>query len=401
MKLLFLELITNSRIRPRQIKEIIGNVHMPKGMTSTVYRWTNLLNGMVYVGMHKETIKAYWTSSTDKDFRKKLTDPNSSWELEILYWGSVSECKQFEHEILKENDAKNNPLYYNKSNGTPGTKKCDLNSIKLLREDLDAIRQNIADHEYKIINKDYIGEPKPVSELYKMDRIQTRANEYDSDNLNKLKSKFRLNLGNPHHVILLQNRKWKSEDGKTTTKVWVVISGNHTIKACYDTLPYSDLPVIILPPEIHENYTDVEIRLLGNELNRDRSVSAPFTKEDAIKECLDLHKAGNSYRTIDNAARLIDLGLVEGHVDNVFVKVDKIINDKKMVKSGKVVMNWRGSLDNYHTTLLNKHKERILDVDGNTLIVGPYAGSAMKMKNIYKIKHIQLVLLFHQLDKML
>jgi len=381
-ELSFLTLMTNERLRPKQLKEVVGNIHKPKGMDSTVYKWTNLVNGKMYIGMHKESGKAYWTSSTNDVFKKLLLDPKSSFKLEIISWGSVSECKQLEYELLTKVDAQKNPMYYNKTNGSPGVKQCDFKTMKVLREDLDAIRFDSHNHEFKIINRDYLKEPKPVKVLYDLSRVQTRLTEYVWENLEKIKSKFRMGLADPQPPVLLENRKFDGVEHNL-----LMISGNHTTRACYETQPHMDLPVIIIPLEIHKNYSDSEIRLLSNELNRDRTISSPFTKEDAIKECLDLHNNGNSFATDYNSARFIDLGLTQKQVNKIFTTVELEIKNKKMKKSGKVVLTWRGSKDEFHINIINNTKDDILNDNSNTFIIGPYAGSSMTIDKIYGPYH--------------
>ena len=112
----FLELLKHSAARPKQIKEIEGLLVCEDGYTSVVYEVINLKNLMRYIGMHKAAEKAYWSSGTHKEFQKVLMDPNSELKFIIHAWGSVSEMKQLEHEMLVAVNAATNKEYYNKHN---------------------------------------------------------------------------------------------------------------------------------------------------------------------------------------------------------------------------------------------------------------------------------------------
>jgi hypothetical protein len=382
-KLLWLEVISpeNSRTRPKFIKEIIGDLQQPKGMTSTVYRWTNLRNGKMYVGIHKETIKAYLTSSTNEDFLKDLVMDDASWRLEILMWGSVQECRQLEYEILSKDDARNNPLYYNKSNGSPGVKQCDYKKILTLREDIDAIRFEKAGYEFKMISEESVTEPIIVKELYEREgRVQTRSKEFIKENIDKIRNGIMSGNGEYHPPVYLKNRQF---EGKHYDNI--CISGNHTLKSHYDeqAFRYKGLKTISISPEVHENFTDTEIRLLSNDLNRDRSVSEPFSKEDAIKEGIHLYEKGHSYETPELVDRWRDNGLTNSQINNVYGKIKQhIINGKKMA-SGMVIMNWKGG---DHRHLFN---EKVESIEGAHVYVlrKPYSSTSVRIQNIYNSYH--------------
>lgn len=72
----FIELLKHSAIRPKQIKEVEGLLVCEDGYTSVVYEFINLDNLVSYIGMHKAAEKAYWSSTTEKEFQKILMNPN-------------------------------------------------------------------------------------------------------------------------------------------------------------------------------------------------------------------------------------------------------------------------------------------------------------------------------------
>jgi len=102
------------------------------GCDSYVYKIINTQNKMMYIGYHKEGDTLYGTSSTNKEFKELLaSDAIGLFKYHILYWGSVEECKQVEYELLTKDDAKSNPMYYNKHNGHPGKKELNLSLVSL------------------------------------------------------------------------------------------------------------------------------------------------------------------------------------------------------------------------------------------------------------------------------
>ena len=103
-------------VRPDSIKELEMNYDKQVNfIDGYLYRYTNLDNGRIYVGVHKgEVSDSYWNSSTDKEFKAVCSNPNSNLKLEILEYGDYDYMTVREHEILSSVNAKNNKQYYNK-----------------------------------------------------------------------------------------------------------------------------------------------------------------------------------------------------------------------------------------------------------------------------------------------
>ena len=109
-----------------------------------LYRFTNLLNGKIYLGIHKgQPYDGYMFSSKNKEFHKDFMDPNSQWKYEVLMYGTFEYVGAVEHAQLKEANAKDNDNYYNNSNGGS---KIVLARIKVLQSIVKDIQ---TDKEYK------------------------------------------------------------------------------------------------------------------------------------------------------------------------------------------------------------------------------------------------------------
>lgn len=375
----FIELLKHKSIRPKQIKSIEGILNSDDGQTSLVYEFEDMDNHRRYIGMHKAMEKPYWTSATDKDFQKVLMNPDSNLKLTIHKWGSVQEMKQLEYEILTKVDAAKHKGYYNKHNGHPGVKEIDYDKIAQLRNELDFIRDNRHDkvNEFQIIGFEYLSDKKyTIEELKDWSKLQVRYETIDRDNLEKIKSKIRISMGNTDEAkppVYLKDITYEGEHYDM-----LLISGNHTITAYYDlggAYRLVELPIIVLGPEIHSQFSDAELFALGNELNSEKFSQKSYSKEDAEKECLRFHELGNTWKCERNTIRMIKLGLTTNQVKTVYEKVEQlIINDKKR-KGGWNVMDYEGE----HRVIVDELIE--LHSDKNTYVCD-YSGAAVKINNI-------------------
>jgi hypothetical protein len=375
----FIELLKHKSIRPKQITDVIGPLSPnEEGDTSLVYEWFDGIKW--YIGVHKETHVPYWGSSTDKDFKKVLINPKSKLTLTIHAWGSYDEMKQLEHEMLTKVDAKNNPLYYNKHNGFPGVKPIDFDKVEKIRNEIDWIRDGRKDKEndFEYIGFEYLSKINyPISELYNQSKLQVRYETIDRENLDKIKSKIRVSMGDitegakpPVYLIDV------NFEGEFYDKL--LISGNHTISAYYELdgiYREAELPIIELGPEIHSQLSEAELYALGNELNSEVSTAKSYSKEDAEKELLRFHQMGQSWNTSRNKVRMIKLGLTTGQVDTVIGWVKQEIINMKKRKGGWNVMDYEGK----HRVIIDELIEKNTTDD---IFVCDYSGAAMKLQNI-------------------
>jgi hypothetical protein len=376
----FIELLKHKSIRPKQIIDIEGPLSpTEEGHSATTYEWHDLINDMRYIGMHEEVSKPYWTSATDKDFKKVLMNPNSQLKLTIHAWGSVKEMKQLEYEMLTKVNAAASDEYYNKHNGFPGVKPIDFDKVEKLRNEIDWIRDGRHDkkNDFELIDFDCLSKTTyPISELYTQNRLQVRYETIDRENLEKIKSKIRVSMGStegakpPVYLIDVQF------EGEHYDKL--LISGNHTITSYYelgDAYREVELPIIELGPEIHSQFSDAELYALGNELNSEVSTAKSYSKEDAEKELLRFHEMGQSWNTTRNKVRMIKLGLTTAQVETVIGWVKQEIINKKKRKGGWNVMDYEG----VHKPIVNDLIEKNTNDD---VFACCYSGAAMKLQNI-------------------
>ena len=102
---------------PKQIVE--QNIpYDPNDSEAFLYKFTNLLNKKIYIGIHKgKPFDGYMFSSENEDFHKDFMNPNAEFKYEVLQYGTYQYMQAVEQNMLKEVNAKDNSNYYNNSNG--------------------------------------------------------------------------------------------------------------------------------------------------------------------------------------------------------------------------------------------------------------------------------------------
>jgi hypothetical protein len=86
-------------------------------MRSFVYKWTDIKRKMYYIGSHKGSIKDGYICSQPEMLNEYNSRPEDFIREIIGEYDSYKEAREIEQRLLKWVDAKNNPQYYNKSNG--------------------------------------------------------------------------------------------------------------------------------------------------------------------------------------------------------------------------------------------------------------------------------------------
>ena len=362
-KLNFIDIVgTNNK--PPSIKKVVKVGSMTKTANSYVYEFECMDTGMKYIGYHKDNGKTYWNSSTDGNFRKVLADSNSNLIFKVLAYGSVKEMLQKEHELLTLVDAKNNSMYWNKTNGQSGVLPIDRKAIHKIVKIVEKT------------DKKNLDTSKTISELYHTPVGQSRELLIDRDNLNEIKDSITRQAGNTDKAdppVLLEGRVFEG-----VFHEFLRIGGNHTVTSYWE-LNYKDteLPVIIIPKELHESITDDGLTLLGNLLNKKTSISAPATHEDGTKTLYEYHLQGRDWRNSDCSNDLFDMGLSSGKVSTAVKNCQAMIDNDDKRKSGWVVMDYLGK----HDYILNDEMEN-WEINSPSTYVNSSSSAAITMDRI-------------------
>ena len=208
--------------------------------------------------------------------------------------------------------------------------------------------------------------------LAKRPVLQTRKLEYDTENILKIQDRIQHGTGGKlgyDMPVYLTN----VTIGGKFFKI-LKISGNHTVKS-YDDHPiskfaFTPLKTIEIGPEIHEQFSEQELRMIANDLNADYNVGKPFSKDDAVKECLGHETNGYSWNTVEMQKRFRDLGLTSNQIKKVIDMVHDILAKRKQVNAGNVVINYekgKGKL------ILEDEEKKYRD--DNTFVMSSASGS--------------------------
>lgn len=342
---------------PPSIKEVqLGDV--PEIYEGYLYRFTNLDDGRVYVGIHKGYIgDGYWHSSTDTEFNQIFSDSSSNLKFEILEYGSYAEMTVSERKILKDNDARNNPNFINKSNG----------SAKFVQPDVDSMKE-LAD---KILNGEFPITKESVDDIYDLPRLQVRSEE-DKEHRREIKERIEDDGGNTDKcspIVIYEGRQSGSD---------IVGDGNHTLGAAKDAKHCSEVPVIRIPKEVHEEYTNDELKGVSNLLNKKPEiVKKPMTIDDGVKYLVGTYSNGTPYDSNGNKEYLEACGFTKRQVSSILKKAKVEIDKNNLALANKLWIDYRSKT---HRPTLDATVEGFRD--SNTISLA-YSSAMFKWDNIF------------------
>ena len=266
------------------------------------YELINTVNGMWYVGIGQGDINTYDTGS----YNPELMSAISRGEIvRYIVWvdGSYDSTQVWETELLHERDAENDPMSYNESNGMSPIKT--LPRIDMCYDIAQEIRKHnsYCNNELTVIDlrteKEFIkkkGVLKLTSFLRDLDALQPRHKIIDGDHLSELTELIDQYKGNLNAIeeateqtlfcVVLKNRKQKNKPPSDLR-----IDGNHTFKATIVSRYGWTLKILYIPESIHNDWSEDEIRLIGEYLNpRDVKTVLETAEEDAVKTAFELAK---------------------------------------------------------------------------------------------------------------
>lgn len=264
---------------PEQFAEV-SIVEAPPSYEAYLYRFKNLENQKKYLGIHKGTVEdEYWHSSKNVEFAKAFANPNSKFLYEVLEYGKYDYLTYKEHKMLSDVDAKNNPQYYNLSNGISKYKVADLPKCQALVE--------------QILNREIEVTYEDLQDHVDMETLQIRY-QYDAALQREIKERIDDAGGSTaecNPVVVWVNRK--VINGK---RVDLRGDGNHTVSAIAHSkhATASKIPVMRISEEIHQNFSDAELRTVGILLNPiPKMVKGKSKLKDGVKLVKDSYYEDN------------------------------------------------------------------------------------------------------------
>lgn len=341
---------------PPSIKEI--NIETePSIYEGYLYRFTDMNTNKVYVGVHKGYVgDGYWHSSTDLDFKKTFSDSNSILKFEILEYGNYAEMTVLERKILKDNDARNNPLFINKSNG----------SAKFSQPD----NELMLELHTKILNKEFPITYESIDDVYELPRLQVRAEEIKELRL-EIKERIDDAGGNTdgcNPIVIYEGRQSGND---------IVGDGNHTLGGAKDAKHSTVVPVIRIPKEVHEQYTNDELKGVSNLQNkRPKTIKKAMSVDDGVKYIVGVYANGTPYDSIGNKEYLELCGFTKRRITTILKKAKVEIDLNNLAMANKL---WIDYTDKVHS----KTKDATIEGfrDSNTISLG-YSSSMFKFDNL-------------------
>ena len=298
----------------------------PSSYESYLYKYLRTDIDKAYVGSRKGTYgDGYTHSSTCEQFAEDLKNPNIPWAFEVFAYGSHEEIKHLEYETLTEANAATSEDWYNKHNGFPSkviSKQTDVNVIQEIVERINS----------KEFNK---GLTRSTELLVKAPRIQVRKIDANQTTLaDRFKAKNGIiddGLCDP--VTILEGRGANGED--------VILDGNTTIGAASDSKVVPELPIQVIPYNVHKDLNDKELVWIGTALNKEsEKVIHSMTVEDLVKQILEEAVDENDAKS----QRIRDLLKLSGKASGVITKAINAaaekIREKYWKSQNKTLINW-------------------------------------------------------------
>ena len=300
----------------------------PNKYEAYLYRYTNLENQISYVGIHKGSVDdSYKHSSACKEFADVFNNADSKLKFEVLKYGSYLEMRTSEHSILKKDDARNNPMYYNKTNGHAAYVEPREDMIKLFVEQINdgSYESNIED----------------IAIHTAMDFIQVRF-EHNAALQKSIKHHIDDRNGNTDRcdpLTVLEGRGEKGQDKR--------LDGNTTLFGAAQSKHATKIPVRRIPYESHIHLTDFEINRVGRLLNKKAEVEKKATdKKDAIKDILEAYSNGIPVSAPSNVSMLKLYGFPSAMIFSINKEVKQLIAKEEGLKNNQLFINYNASPDN-------------------------------------------------------
>lgn len=307
-----------------------------------LYKFTNLENGKVYLGIHKGSVDdGYYNSSTSDEFKSVYTNSNSSLKYEVLKYGTYDEMKNLEHQILTEADAANSEDYYNKHNGSKARpQQLRMGEALKLYQDIVAGKYDVKDENGEFVKEDKV-------DIYNLPRIQVRVFRQISALVSEITQRVQDKMGNTDDCepILIYEQRVDGQD--------YIGDGNNTIDGVYNAPNAIDVPTRRIPKDVHEKYSDVELRVVSGLLNKKPEVvKEPNTPEDAVKHIVSVYvNTGLPYNAQQNVEWCELMRFTQSQIKkNILPKAKEAIEKLKLELADQVFISYE-STSPYHKQL--------------------------------------------------
>ena len=327
-----------------------------------VYEYTNIENGMKYVGSHLGTLgDGYWHSSRNLEFIDLFSGMSPIFEYKILGVGSFDEMKNLEAKIHKDNEVVSNKMYYNLAAAGSAFKVP-------VRQDL------IKDFVFPKVDKGDFN----ISELWNKSDLLDRG---PNSKITALQVRYEDNplIIEIRHLI---KQKGDTSDcsriimGELGNDRYMIIDCNRTLLAVSSIDFVTKLRVAIIPIDFMEHYEINldELRYLGQLMNPESEViKTPTSANDLIKTLQSFYVESNKKIKFNSDYCLNYIYSVlkcsPQKAGSIAKKAKKDYQTKAKLKSGSKVIDYHSKRNPLNHKKVVKRVEELSDDKGRVVVV--------------------------------
>lgn len=348
----------------------------PQQYDAYLYEWTVVENGKKYVGYHTGSLDdGYYHSSTDEEFNQIFDNPNYSFIRKVMEYGSTPEMRNREHQVLKNANAASNPMYYNKTNGSP-VKGCILPDTQKVQDLYDEITTDA----FPVVEK-------PIEYHTEMEFHQVRDSN-DGDHQDAIRDRVNDNgLAKCDPIIVFEGFLPGGKDLR--------VDGNHTTWGIdrSKVKDKSKVKTILIPADRTEGWNESEIDLLSLLMNKQDMVYKSTSLDDAVRYVRKAVERGVGPRSQQLRKELEMCGVTLHDINSAQNTVAKEVKNKKSVSTA----NW---IDWTSDPYAGKLKNKIINYTDEDTCCMKMSSGAFRLGKLQeeltaKDKKKMLVLLYH------
>ena len=323
----------------------------PEHYQAFVYRYTNVINGKIYLGYRKGNITdGYDGTCEDPQFSIDLANGNLT--REIIGYGTHIDMIELERKMLLEIDAAKNPLYYNKRNGGGAMLK------NFVREEADDFEKKIKEHYWPIVS-----ESLDVLDSY--ETLQPRHDATNSEHVTKMKNRINDKSGDTsgfRPIVVLEN--YRGNGNK-------IFDGTHRRAAGMASKRAINFPTMYVPKKESDKYSQFEIFTIAGRCNPvDPEPALEMDKKSGIKWILTKYEHHDETDAINNIgsksdrAELIKRGHPNSDITSILSGSKKILENQESfaaLRDGEVWNNWADpatKIQKKRQSLVNTYREK-------------------------------------------
>lgn len=358
----------------RNIKDQIAP--SPRQYDAYLYEWIVVENGKKYVGYHTGSVDDEYThSSTDEEFNQIFDDPNYSFIRRVTEYGSTAEMRSREHQVLSNANAARNPMYYNKTNGSP-SKDCVIPNDKKVQELYDEITTDA----FPVVRK-------PIEYHTEMEFHQVRDSN-DGDHQDAIRDRVNDNgIDKCDPIIVFEGFLPGSKDLR--------VDGNHTTWGIdrSKVKDKSKVKTILVPADRTKGWIESEVDLLSLMLNRQDMQYKSTSLDDAVRYVRKAVERGVSPRSQQLKTELKLGGVTLHDINSAINTVAKEVKNRKSVSTA----NWVDWTSDPYTDKLKNKVTNYTDEDTCCMKMssGAFRLGKLQEEMTAKDKKKMLVLLYH------